>query len=166
MKYIFLALCASLIILAHQAFAQDTLFCDVQLSYGISFNVSSHWTVLSLENRKNLNSAGQAIMDNAGTEGPGGQKETLLAMNATPYPTEAMIRVSVTRPLEYTQSDLAEATPADLTEIGPELLKNFQQLESSGGPKIIEMRPVRIESLNNRRALVIYYIRAGLNGSF
>ena len=93
-----------------------------------------------------------------------GRKESLLAMNATPNPTGAMIRVSVTSPLDYTQSDLAAATPADLQEVGTEMLKMFRQLEASGGPKIIEMQPVRIERLNNYRVLVMPYIRAGVNG--
>ena len=110
--------------------------------------------------------ASQAMIDNAGIEGPSGRKESLLAMSATPNPTGAMIRVSVTSPPDYTQSDLAAATSADLKEVGAEVLKLFRQLEASGGPKIIEMQPVRIEhaQLNNYRVLVIPYVRAGVNG--
>ena len=104
------------------------------------------------------------MTDNAGIEGPSGQKESLLAINATPNPTGAMIRVSVLSPSDVTQSDLGEATPEDLKEIGDEMLKLFRQLEVSGGPKIIEMQPVRIDLLNNYRVLVIPYIRAGVNG--
>lgn len=163
-KHLFLAAFIALTLLAHSAFAQDTSFRSVQLAYGISLDVPSHWTVLSLENRKNLGAAGQAMTDNAGIEGSSGRKESLLAMNATPNPTGAMIRVSVTSPPDYTQSDLAAATPADLQEVGTETLKMFRQLEASGGPKIIEMQPVRIERLNNYRVLVMPYIRAGVNG--
>lgn len=162
-KHLFLAAFIALTLLAHSAFAQDTSFRSVQLAYGISLDVPSHWTVLSLENRKNLGAAGQAMTDNAGIEGSSGRKESLLAMNATPNPTGAMIRVSVTSPPDYTQSDLAAATPADLQEVGTEMLKMFRQLEASGGPKIIEMQPVRIERLNNYRVLVMPYIRAGVN---
>ena len=156
-KHLFLAAFIALTLLAHSAFAQDTSFRSVQLAYGISLDVPSHWTVLSLENRKNLGAAGQAMTDNAGIEGSSGRKESLLAMNATPNPTGAMIRVSVTSPPDYTQSDLAAATPADLQEVGTEMLKMFRQLEASGGPKIIEMQPVRIERLNNYRVLVMPY---------
>jgi len=122
-KYLFLAAFVALTLLAHPAFAQDTSFRSVQLAYGISLDVPSHWTVLSLENRKNIRAAGQAMTDNAGIEGPSGRKDTLLAMNATPNPTGAMIRVSVTSPPDYTQPDLAAATLADLKELGAEMLK-------------------------------------------
>jgi hypothetical protein len=43
------------------------------------------------------------------------------------------------------------------------MLKTFRQGEASGGPRIIEMQPVRIEKFNNYRALVMAYIRAGVN---
>jgi hypothetical protein len=163
-KYLFFSVIVALTLLALPAFTQDTAFRSVQLAHGISLDVPSHWTVLSLENRKNLGAAGKAMTDNAGIEEPSGRKESLLAMNATPNPTGAMIRVSVTSPPDYTQSDLAAATPADLKEFGAEMLKMFRQLEASCGPKIIEMQPVRIERLNNYRVLVMPYLRAGVNG--
>lgn len=151
-------------LLGNSAFAQDTSFRRIQLSYGISLEIPSHWTVLSQDTRKNLGAAGSAMMDNAGIEGSSGQKQNLLAVNATPEPTGAMIRVSVTSPPDYTQSDLAAASSADLKEIGIEMLKMFRQLEASGGPKIIEMQPVRIEKLNRNLVLVMPYIRASKFG--
>lgn len=163
-RNLFFAAFVAFAMLGRPAFAQDTSFRRVQLAYGISLDVPSHWTVLSLETRKNLRAAGQAMTENAGIEGSSGRKESLLAMNATPNPTGAMIRVSVTSPPDYTQSDLAAVTPADLKEVGAEMLKIFRQLEASGGPKIIEMQPVRIEKLNNYRVLVMPYVRAGVNG--
>lgn len=150
-------------LLAHPALAQDTSFRRVQLAYSISLDVPSHWTVLSLENHKNLSAAGQAMTENAGIERSSGRKESLLAMNATPNPTGAMIRVNVTSPPDYTQSDLAAATHADLKEIGAEMLKTFRQLEAFGGPKIIEMQAIRIEQINNYRVLAMPYVRAGVN---
>jgi hypothetical protein len=161
-KQLFCAFVA-FVLLADSAFAQDTSFRRVQLAYGISLDVPSHWTVLSQDNRRNLRAAGQAMTDNAGIEGPSGRKESLLAVNAAPNPTGAMIRVSVTSPPEHTQADLAGATPADLKEVGSEMLNMFKKLEASGGPKIIEMQPVRIEKFKNYRVLVIPYVRAGIN---
>lgn len=154
-----------LMLLTHSAFAQDTSFRNVQLSYGISLDVPSHWTVLPKDNRKNLAAASQAMTDNAGIEGSSGRKESLLAMNAIPNPTGAIIRVSVTSPADYTQSDLGETTSTDLEEIRTEMLKIFRKLEPTGGPKINEMQPVRIEKLNNHLVLVMPYIRAGVNNS-
>ena len=162
-KQLFYAFVA-FVLLSHSAFAQDTSFRRVQLAYGISLDVPSHWTVLSQDNRRNIGAAGQAMTDNAAIERPSGRKESLLAVNAAPNPTGAMIRVSVTSPPDYTQSDLAAATPADLKEVGTEMQGMFTKLEASGGPRIIEMQPVRIEKFNSYRVLVMPYVRAGANG--
>ena len=150
-------------LLTNSAFAQDSSFRRVQLSYGISLEIPSHWTVLPLDTRKNLGAAVSAMMDNAGIEGLSSKKQNLLAVNATPEPTGSMIRVSVTSPPDYTQADLAAATPADLTEVGAELLKMFRQLEAFSGVKIIEMQPVRIEKFNGKLVLVMPYVRASTN---
>jgi len=151
-------------LLSYNASAQNTSFRKIQLIYNISLDVPSHWIVLSQASRNNLGAAGQAMMDNSSIEGSSGRKKTLLAMNATPSPTGAMIRVSVTSPPDYTQADLAAVTKRELREIGAELLSMFKKLEASGGPKIIEMQPVRLENLNNYRVLVMPYIRAGVKG--
>ena len=164
-KKLILTVFTFLTLLTHSAFAQDTSFRNIQLSYGISLDVPSHWTVLPKDNRKNLAAASQAMTDNAGIEGSSGRKESLLAMNAIPNPTGAIIRVSVTSPADYTQSDLGETTSTDLEEIRTEMLKIFRELEPTGGPKINEMQPVRIEKLNNHLVLVMPYIRAGVNNS-
>lgn len=152
------------VLFGNSAFAQDTLFRRVQLSYGISLEIPAHWTVLSQDTRKNLGAASSAMMDNAGIEGSSGQKQNLLAVNATPEPTGAMIRVSITSPPDYTQADIAAATPTDLKDVGAEMLKIFRQLEASGGLKIIEMQPVRIEKFKNHLVLVMPYVRASKVG--
>lgn len=162
-KQLFCAFVA-FVLLSHSAFAQDTSFRRVQLAYGISLDVPSHWMVLSQDDRRNIGAAGQAMTDNAAIERPSGRKESLLAVNAAPNPTGAMIRVSITSPPDYTQGDLAAATPADLKEVGTEMQGMFRKLEASGGPRIIEMQPVRIEKFNNYRVLVMPYVRAGANG--
>lgn len=116
--------------------------------------------MLSQDTRINLGAAGSAMMDNAGIEEPSGQKQNLLAVNATPEPTGSMIRVGVTSPPDYTQADIAAATEADLKEARAETLKLFRQLEKTGGPKIIEIQPVRIEKFNGQLAVIIQYVRA------
>lgn len=150
---------------AQSVSAQDAAFHRLQLPYGISLDVPAHWAVLSMEDRKNLDAATQAILESAGAEGPAGRKESLLAVNATPSPTGAMIRVSVTSPPEYSQSVLAMANSTDLKEVAAEMLKMFRQFEAAGGPRIIEMLPARIEHLNEHRALVMSYVRTGWNES-
>ena len=72
--------------------------------------------------------------------------------------------MSVISPPNYTQNDLTVAAPRDLKEIGTEMLNMFRKMEASGGPKIIEMQPVRIEKFKNYRVLVMPYVRAGITG--
>jgi len=147
------------------AFAADYIYKQVQLSHGISLEIPAHWTVLSADFRKNLAASSQAMQDNAGIDSVPGHKKGLLAVNATPTPTGAMIRVSVSEPADYSQADLATWTPANLKEIEIELLATFRKMEPSGGPRIIEMQAVRVEKFNNdHRALVIPYVRAGADG--
>ena len=142
-------------------FAAEDNFRHIQLSYGISFDVPSHWTELSEGNRKNIASARQAMLDNAGAEGQDGRKETLFAMNAEPSPAGAMIRISVTSPPTYSQSDLAAATPADLGQLEASFFESFRALNSL---KIIKTQSFHIEYINNRLALAMPYARAGANG--
>lgn len=146
------------------ASAQDTSFRSVQLAYGITLEIPSHWKVLSQETRQNLRAAGEAMTKNAGIDGPSGKKQGLLAVNATPDPAGSMIRVSVTTPPEYTQADLAAVTAAELNQMRPELTVTLKKLEASGGPKILEMQIPRIERFNNQLAFVMSYTRADLIG--
>jgi hypothetical protein len=138
-------------------------FRHIQLAYGISLDIPSHWTVFSQDARNNFSMAGEAIAENAGIE-QSGRKENLLAVNATPDPTGAMIRVSTTSPPDYTQSDLTTLTPADLKIFGIEMYKMVKKIELSGCPKIIEMQPVRMDKFNNYNALVLPYVRASKVG--
>ncbi len=156
---------AIFVLFSNSAFAKDTTFRRVQLAYGISLDAPSHWTLLSQDSRKNFRAASQAMNENAGVEVSGGRKESLLAMNATPNPTGAMIRVSVTSPPDYTQNYLASVTPENLKEMTVETLNIFRKLEASGGLKVIEMQPIRIEKVKNYRVLVIPYVRVGTNGA-
>ncbi len=139
--------------------AQTGEYTRLQLSYGISLEVPSHWTILSQSTRNNLQAAGRAMTENAGLEGSGGKKENILAVNATPAPTGAMIRVSVTRPPDYSQADLASVTQADLKGLANEMLMGFKKMEASGGPKVIQVWPGRIEMHNKHRILVLPYTR-------
>ena len=158
-------LCALVIfsLCATVAYAQESPFKRLQLAYGISLEIPSHWKILSQDTRNNLEAAGAAVLSNSGLESSG-RKQNLLAVNATPEPTGAMIRVSVTSPPDYTQAELASASPQELKEIERELVKLFKQMESSGGPKIIEMQTVRIVKVKEKYALVIPYVRSSLYG--
>ena len=162
------SLCYLLVIftlLGRSSLAQDTSFNRVQLAYGISLEIPSHWTVLTQETRQNLSALSESITKNAGVELSEGIKEGLLAVNAAPEPTGAMIRISIISPPDYTQADLVTTTPENLGEMGTAMLDMMKQFEVSGGPKIIKIQPLHIEKLNNYNMLVIPYIRDGINGT-
>jgi len=160
-KYLFLVVT---ILLSNSVYSESSFFHKMNLIHGISIDVPTHWRILSQATRKNLNAAGQSMMDNSDIERSNGRKKTLLAMNALPRPAGAMLRISVTLPPDYTQDDLNSVTKGELKEIETGLLKTFKKLESSGGPKVIKMQPVRIEEFGDYNVLVMSYVRAGLNG--
>jgi len=144
--------------------SQDTSFRKLSLAYNISIDIPSHWLVLSKDTRKNIAAYAQASIDNAGIEGIIADKTRILAVNSAPNPTGATIRISVSIPPDYDQNDLAATTTTDLKYIRSELFSGFKKLESPGGLKVLEMQSTRIELLNNYRALVFSYIRAGVKG--
>ncbi len=150
--------------LCNTAFSRDTSFHRVDLSYGISLDIPRYWLVLSQDSRKNLAALSEALTKKSGVERPSGRKKSLIAVSAKPDPTGAMIRVSIISPPDFTQAELAATTPAELKDGRVEVLSMFKKMEASGGPKIIEMQPLRIEKVNNRLALVLPYIRAGVKG--
>jgi hypothetical protein len=159
-RYLFLVVT---ILFSNSTYSESSFFHKIKLIHGISIDVPTHWRILSQATRKNINTAGQSMIDNSSLERPSGRKETLLAMNALPRPAGAMIRISVTSPPDYTQDDLNNTTKSELKEIGIEMLNMFRKLESSG-LKIIEMQPTRIEKFGDYSVLVMSYVRAGLNG--
>lgn len=150
--------------LTTSSFAKDDAYERVLLTHGISIEIPRHWTVLPENSRKNLAASSQAMLDNAGIEDSSGQKIGLLAVNATPNPTGAMIRVSAIVPPDFTQGDLSRATPSELKEVDQVLVDLFRKVEASGGPSIIKIQPVQIESFKNYRAMVIRYVRKSVNG--
>jgi hypothetical protein len=147
------------------AVSESSYFTNVQLTYGVSLDIPSHWTVLSQDSRKTIAAAGEAVLENAGIAGTGGKRKNLLAVSAVPSPTGATIRVNMSTPPEYMQADLAKLSPDDLKQLRTGFLAQFKQLEASGGPKILEMQIPRVDRISNNLALIMIYIREGANGS-
>jgi hypothetical protein len=158
------ALMLACVLLFEPAHAQQGSYTRIPLAHGLSVEVPSHWVVLSQANRSNLAAAGSAMMESVDQAPSTAKKETLLAVNALPDPTGAMVRLSVSTPPEYSQDDLATATASDLKEMEAGLLGLFRRLESAGGPKVIQMQSVRIETIRGLRALVMPYRRLSPTG--
>jgi len=154
-----LQLCALMI--AQDIKAQDD-YTTHELSYGISIEVPSHWTILESDVRKNLNLAGKARAKEAGVEEEFA-KETLLAANAAPSPTGAMLRVSVTKPSPFSPSDIANPTRQELDAVTELFQSQLKAMEAQGGTKLVRMNPAEVKSWNGKRAMVLSYTRRSVD---
>lgn len=153
----------SLAMLAPPALAEDTAYKKVDLPFGISIEIPGHWTVLSKDMRANLAASSEARQKNAGIEIAVTYKN-LLAVDAMPKPAGASIRVGVTTPLQFTQSDLSQMGPNDLRTVEQIMLNRYQKEGASSGTTF-KMQAVRVEQFNDKyRALVIRYEQYGANG--
>jgi hypothetical protein len=148
---------------ANAALAEDNQFRRLSLSYGISLDIPSHWSVLTQSQQNNIAAAATAAMGNAGAEESGVHKDRLLAINATPIPSGATVRVNVTYPAEFTQADLANITPEDLKAVEEELREGAQQMGNESPTKIIETQPARVDNINGMLALAVSYVREGFS---
>jgi len=153
------------IIFVQSVFAEDTAFKRIQLSYGISLEIPSHWEVLSQDAKQNLAAASESMGKNAGVVDDNGKKERLLAVSALPMPSGAKIRLSVTSPPEFTQDNLSATSASELNQLQSEFYAMFNEMMVSNGLKVLEMKPPRIERFNDKLALVLDYTRTDAYGS-
>lgn len=132
-----------------------------RLSYGISIDVPSHWTILESDVRKNINLTGNAIAKDSGVEDEFA-KETLIAANATPSPTGAMLRVSITKPSPFSQADIANPSQEELDAVKEVFRSQMKSAEAHGGLKLVRMNQVEVKDWNGKRAMVLSYTRKGV----
>lgn len=144
--------------------AQSDGYATHELSYGIRVDVPAHWTVIEKDMRKNLNMNGEAIATSAGAASGKGVKETLIAVNATPAPTAAMLRISVTKPSPMSQDDLRSIGKPECAAVGQLIEEQLKEGEAHGGMKLVKMQTVTTEVWNQKRALVIPIVRKGADG--
>ena len=149
------------LVCAH-ALAEDSPFNRRELAQGISVEIPSHWVVLSEASRKNVEARTGAITDSAG-QTPS-KSQTLLAVNATPAPTGAMIRVSVSPEVEYTAAVLEATSREDLKSIADDASSKFKALERDGGIHLVKMLGPKVLKVGSRTALLLPYERTSLAG--
>lgn len=159
-----LILIITVALLSLGARASDSAFKRISLPHGISLEIPAHWTVLSQATTSNLKAFEEATTEAAGIRDPGRKKVSLLALNSTPTPTGAIVRVSVSTPPDFTLDELRNTKQAELNEMAGEMARLFRQLETTGGPKVLQTFPARSEMLGSRLALVIPYRRASQFG--
>lgn len=154
----------ALVACSFAAAAQDSVYQRIQLESGISLDLPSHWKPLSADTRRNLQAAGQAMVDAAGTESTVG-KRSLLAVNAPPAPTGAMVRVSFSPKWELTDADLAQLSASDLEEIGAYFRTEIDKVTAQARVKVVHYQVPRIETLAGRTALIVEYERTSATQS-
>ena len=135
-----------------------------RLSYGISIDVPAHWSILESDVRKNINLTGKAIAKDSGVDEELA-KETLIAANATPSPSGAMLRVSITRPSPFSQADIANPTPEELEAVKDMFQSQFKAAEAHGGMKLVRLNSAEVKTGNGRKALVLSYARKSVDGT-
>jgi hypothetical protein len=155
-----LALCGWLSVAA----AQNSAYHRVQLEHGISLELPSHWKPLSADTRSNVRAAGQAMAEAAAAEGSEG-KRTLLAVNAPPAPTGAIVRVSFSPKWDLTDADLAQLSASDLEDLGAYVRTEIEKVTAQARVKVVHQQLPRIERLAGRTALILEYERTSATQS-
>ena len=136
-------------------------FKKLKLPQGITIEIPAHWNELPLEDRQNLSAMGSASAAKAGLEIEG-LKTNLLAVNAVPAPTKAMIRVSSTTQPAFTAADLLALSDADLQEAGQMELEQFRKAAKSGGIHLLDMAAPRVVTISGHPTYMLTYFRSGV----
>jgi hypothetical protein len=127
---------------------------------GITLEVPAHWVKLDSDTRRNLAIAGEQIFSVSPYGGGEEQdKSTVLAMNSTPSPHGAMIRVSRNNSIpEITSDAIFHASRSDIDAMSAE----FATMFGSVMPEFVSMLGVEKVAISGRWALKISYLRKDL----
>ena len=140
--------------------APETRYSRLTLIGGISLQVPSHWRVLNSEAKENLAAASEASVENAGVANTRESRNPVLAVSATPEPSGAIVRVTISIPAQFTRDQLLSISAEDL-KLGRE---NIKKSELPGGPKFLSVEIPHVEMIADLPALAMPYLRAGLVG--
>lgn len=140
----------------------DSPFARRDLGEGINVQYPRHWYVLGSDQSANITAAGSALSEAAGIEQHG--KRTLLAVNATPAPTGAMIRVSVVSPATISQNELDAILRTGgqdefLRTVHAEFEANFAAIAARSNIIISDVLEPQLTSVSGRPAVLIRYHR-------
>jgi hypothetical protein len=140
--------------------ATDSVFSDRDIGDGIRIQYPSHWYILRADQSAEINARGR---ESAATAEPGtANKRTLIAINATPAPTGAMIRVSVT-PGTIGERELEQALESNsadlLRSIRAEFEAHFPPTMRELGIEVSDIRDPQIVPIDGKNAILIAYRR-------
>lgn len=139
-------------------------FTRISLPHGISIEVPAHWTVLSEATRANLSAVGQSVIELSGLETASETRVNLLAVNATPSPCGATIRVAYSSPPTFTEEQIESIDKETLAMLGKMQGEVFRKLEARGGPRLIGEPTAVIAKVGGIRSLGIEYLREDPSG--
>lgn len=155
------AILATLLVVCAVAPAATTAdFRQMQLAYGIDVDIPSHWHIISAQSRKNLALMSESMLNATGLEGDADTTDALLAVNATPAPTGAMIRVSYAHAADITEADIESMTRTDFEYLRRLMVQNMKRMEAHGGPHILDVAMPRMVTIDGRSSLLIPYRRS------
>lgn len=159
MRAISLCLAVVSVLLAPSISAIEPPFQRVHLAGAVSIEYPSHWFVIDADSRNNLVLSGHSALELAGV-GVTSNKVRVFAANSTPSPTGAMIGLSLSWPPEYSQADLAVATPEELDYLASDCWEMMKSAEPVSGLSVLEVQGVDVEHIGGDLALVFRYRRA------
>ena len=147
------------------SYAQQPNYQRVVVAKRVALDIPVHWQVLDIDQRRNLAAASERFGKNNGAPQQPAHVAAL-AINATPHPPGAMVRVSVIPTESLTQSDLTRALQSDhigtmkeLSSVFKKELSDMAVQMQKQGLRIIGQEKVGIENIGGKVAISVTYRR-------
>lgn len=164
------AVATALLVFGWAANAQESNYQRVLVANRVTIEIPKHWEGLSIDQRRNLAAAADAMGATSSTRRPPGHVASL-AVNATPSPPGAIIRVSMIPTEALTQSDLTRALSEDRAATLAELRSVFRQEMADlaaqmqkQGLRMLGEEQVTIVSIGGKTAISVSYRRTSPRG--
>lgn len=138
----------------------DATFEIRNVGGGIEIQFPSHWYVLNDLQNAEVRTRASDLTNSTSSDG----KEALLAVNATPAPTSAMIRLSRITPAVISEAELRQILARGeeiglLQDVHREFESTFPALMAAAGITVSEIREPSIVRVSGRPAILIPYNR-------
>lgn len=160
------AFASALLLLSAGVNAGSANYKGMLVAQRVSIEVPAHWAFLDTDTRRNLAARTDAILEGAVSYPT---HVASLAVNATPAPTGAIVRVSMIEDVELTQAELQqalrdqpEATMAELRTVMNEELRVLDQQIRKEGVRILGDAKVSIVQLGGKTAIASNYRRTSI----
>ena len=160
----------ALALLTGWAFAQESNYQRLLVANRVSIEVPKHWQGLDIDERRNLAAASDVLGRTSKNRLPPSHVAAL-AVNATPSPPGAIVRVSIISTDPLTQADLAQAlaedrngTMAELRNASREEMSVLAEQMQKQGLRLLGQEEVAIASIGGKTAIAVSYRRTSPSG--